>query len=60
MMPRSTTSRHRWGNLTAVHQWLAAFSSTQAYDTASKQVVFNLPVSSSVMAVDRLDQKLVF
>jgi len=35
-----------------------AFSSTQAYDTASKQVVFNLPVSSSVMAVDRLDQNL--
>jgi hypothetical protein len=35
-----------------------AFSSAQAYDTASKQVVFNLPVSSSVMAVDRLDQKL--
>jgi hypothetical protein len=35
-----------------------AFSSTQAYDTASKQVVFNLSVSSSVMAVDRLDQKL--
>ncbi|MGC3956415.1 MAG: immunoglobulin domain-containing protein [Verrucomicrobiota bacterium] len=35
-----------------------AFASTVAYDTATKLVVYNLPVSTTVMAVDRLDQKL--
>jgi uncharacterized delta-60 repeat protein len=35
-----------------------AFSSTKAYDTVTKQIVWNLPVSSSVMAVDRDDTSL--
>jgi len=35
-----------------------AFGDHQAYDTATKQLIFNLPVTTSVMAVDRLDQRL--
>ncbi|GEM_PF-1833914 len=35
-----------------------AFGDYQAYDTATKQLIFNLPVTTSVMAVDRLDQRL--
>lgn len=35
-----------------------AFGASQAYDTATKQLIYTLPVSSSVMAVDRRDQRL--
>ena len=34
-----------------------AFGSQQAFDTTTKQVIYNLPVSSSVEAVDRLYQR---
>src|SRR5262249_30899424 len=34
-----------------------AFSDQQAFDSATHQVVFNLPVTSAVSAVDRLDQR---
>jgi len=35
-----------------------AFGSQQAFDTATKLVIYNLPVSSSVQIVDRLNQRL--
>ncbi len=35
-----------------------AFGATQAYDTATKQLIYNLPVSSTVQVVDRQDQRL--
>jgi hypothetical protein len=35
-----------------------AFSDHQAFDSATRQVIFNLPVTSTVSAVDRLDQRL--
>jgi hypothetical protein len=35
-----------------------AFSSTQAYDTATRLPIFTLPVATGIMAVDRLDQRL--
>ncbi|MDB6124854.1 MAG: hypothetical protein JWQ71_3847 [Pedosphaera sp.] len=34
-----------------------AFSDHQAFETATKQVIYNLPVTSAVSAVDRLDQR---
>ena len=35
-----------------------AFGSQQAFDTATKLVIYNLPLSSSVEIVDRLNQRL--
>ena len=35
-----------------------AFGASQAYDTATKQLIYNLPVSSTVQVVDRMDQRL--
>lgn len=35
-----------------------AFSDQQAFDTVTRQVVFSLPVTSAVSAVDRMDQRL--
>jgi alpha-tubulin suppressor-like RCC1 family protein len=35
-----------------------AFGSQQAFDTSTKLVIYNLPVSSSVEGVDRMDQRL--
>lgn len=35
-----------------------AFSSQQAFDTGTRLVIYNLPVSSSVEGVDRMNQKL--
>ena len=35
-----------------------AFGASQAYDTATKLLVYNLPVSSAVQVVDRMDQRL--
>jgi hypothetical protein len=35
-----------------------AFGATQAYDSATKQLIYNLPVSSTVQVVDRQDQRL--
>lgn len=35
-----------------------AFGASQAYDTTTKQLIYNLPVSSTVQVVDRKDQRL--
>ncbi len=35
-----------------------AFSDVQAFDTVTKLAIYNLPVPSTVLAVDRLDQNL--
>jgi len=35
-----------------------AFGASQAYDTTTKQLVYSLPVSSTVQVVDRMDQRL--
>ena len=35
-----------------------AFGAAQAYDSATKQLLYNLPVSSTVQVVDRKDQRL--
>lgn len=35
-----------------------AFGASQAYDTATKQLIYTLPVSSTVQAMDRQDQRL--